>query len=841
MSDSLKRSTNMSTLEFVDGLTINFKLLPSYIEFNRDKFLLPFDEIICKKILEKDIIKHQESVRRLKIIISSGVNGPCGIHSVLKHRQKIKSNSMNIGRFYSDYADNLLTLDKVVKHTVFKSMGYKDIDMVGSHASIAVSLCELNNIPCEYIKEYLTNRDKIVSHLCEVYNPKDGPLTKTNIKFLFNIILYGGNFDTWREKTEGGDDGNSYNEPELKDKFTLKTDIIDNFICKFEEECINLRGKIIDANYYLYNEVKAKEADKGKSNRTFMSYYYQIFENHILYLSFDYLRTKRVINSNNNVHIVGLEYDGLCLPPTNPDKCTQIDQDILNGLNNRLFDLTGLKYVKMALKGYDCANDVVIEEVIKEKTDFSYEKIKKDFEYGDIQHFIVRGDGIFIKHYENKIKHPGKFSNIKICTEASLKVSYKDKIYISPSRLEESFIRKWLSDSNKRSYENMGYYPNPNTCPDVNFNLWTPYEMESVQDYTPNTDNLIFIRNHIKMLCNDDIKVFNYFELWIAHMIQFPEKKTAVCPILISKPGAGKTTLIELLTKMFGHSKVFSSTNPSNDIMGNFNKIIANRILIVLSEVSKSDTSGSMDAFKALITDESLSITGKNVDTVESENYLNFIICTNHFNPVSIDNNDRRFFVIMASNKYCKGHKDYHIKSHKIIEDINSVKTIYEYYKSLPNVDKFSPADIPETAHSKLLKESERNPVFIFIDELIEKERECVDNGYLTWISNKDLMIHWKKFAEVNNYTSKEHNYSIRALNGLIYSNDEFDDYITQYKTKSELCMVINLARIMDENKLKNNLITSDQLHKKYDNWKSTFKTLNYTKYELYLTNYNYE
>ncbi len=51
--------------------------------------------------------------------------------------------------------------------------------------------------------------------------------------------------------------------------------------------------------------------------------------------------------------------------------------------------------------------------------------------------------------------------------------------------------------------------------------------------------------NHIKVLCNHDDVVFDYFIKWIAQMIQHPETKTN-CPTFISKEGAGKGTLMRL-------------------------------------------------------------------------------------------------------------------------------------------------------------------------------------------------------------------------------------------------------------------------------------------------------
>jgi hypothetical protein len=50
----------------------------------------------------------------------------------------------------------------------------------------------------------------------------------------------------------------------------------------------------------------------------------------------------------------------------------------------------------------------------------------------------------------------------------------------------------------------------------------------------------------------------------------YPEIKTIV-PTFISKQGAGKGSLLKLLSKMLGAKNVLEITNPKRDIWGDFN------------------------------------------------------------------------------------------------------------------------------------------------------------------------------------------------------------------------------------------------------------------------------
>jgi hypothetical protein len=113
-------------------------------------------------------------------------------------------------------------------------------------------------------------------------------------------------------------------------------------------------------------------------------------------------------------------------------------------------------------------------------------------------------------------------------------------------------------------------YPDATKCPPNIFNMWKPFAMERVTDYNENTEGLMFILNHLKILCNNDENVFDYFTKWIGQMIQFPEIKSIVIT-LISDEGAGKGSFLKLMSLMLGSSRVFETTKPSRDVWGSIN------------------------------------------------------------------------------------------------------------------------------------------------------------------------------------------------------------------------------------------------------------------------------
>ena len=65
--------------------------------------------------------------------------------------------------------------------------------------------------------------------------------------------------------------------------------------------------------------------------------------------------------------------------------------------------------------------------------------------------------------------------------------------------------------------------------------------------------------------------------------------------VFVSKQGAGKNLLLNMIRKMLGNKKVFESTNPSRDVWGNFNGQMADAFLVNLSETSAIDLKTHMD------------------------------------------------------------------------------------------------------------------------------------------------------------------------------------------------------------------------------------------------------
>ena len=292
-------------------------------------------------------------------------------------------------------------------------------------------------------------------------------------------------------------------------------------------------------------------------------------------------------------------------------------------------------------------------------------------------------------------------NGVIMMSESQLNTSYKN-VYCGNTKVK--FIDKWLNYKQMRSYNDIGVYPRQELCPVNTFNLWSPFAMERIDKYEERPYALQKLLCHIRILCNNDEITYQYFTKWIAQMIQYPETKTIV-PALISKQGAGKGTLILLLTKILGNSKILETSAPSRDVWGEFNKMMATAFLVNLNELSKRELVNSEGKFKALITDPTLNINAKCVDQYPIISYHRFIITTNNHDSIQTSKDDRRNFIIRCSDEKI-GDKMYFQELNAHMEDINVIKTVYEHFKSkeqYPNLHNFLSIPTPKTEfHVKL-------------------------------------------------------------------------------------------------------------------------------------------
>ena len=221
---------------------------------------------------------------------------------------------------------------------------------------------------------------------------------------------------------------------------------------------------------------------------------------------------------------------------------------------------------------------------------------------------------------------------------------------------------------------------------------------------------------------------------YIADIIQNPNKLPGVAVMFKSKQGYGKDFFLDIISRLIGNNYLFRTAEPEQ-IFGNFNSTIKDKIIIQLNELEGKDGFSNKEKLKNLITEEYTNINEKGIKQYKQNNFSRIFIMSNNLKPLDIPFDDRRFVIFKAHNK--KPNKEYFTNLSKVIENDMNVKILYEYFKNF-KITLDLRNNRPITQAYNEMKDSCVNPIYSFINELFGLNR------IEEYFDNEDFIIHKK-------------------------------------------------------------------------------------------------
>ena len=594
------------------------------------------------------------------------------------------------GRLFS--GGSLQGIWSVYRGLLMRDIG-TDIDMSNCHPVVLRYICHKHEIQCPHLEYYINHRDECLAEFPSKSIGKNAYLVATNN----DKILRGTNLPK-----------------HLKD---------------YDKEMKRIQKTLVGLPDYktlqeTVPEYKMTNNYNGCVINRILCYYENIILQHALH----------VINSKG-IEVAILMFDGLMVYGNYYN-----DESLLKEITDYVAEQIPNLNMRWAYKEHDDTLHIPDDFDEADTMTSSYAVVKEEFEK---THAKIINKSAFIIEDDNEVL---------IKSKGDMVVSYQHMKFQDMNDDGDinniPFFGVWLMDPSMRIFNDIGIYPNPKLCPKNIYNMWRPFEMEQyTTQYEKNPVALQDILNHIKILCNNEEPVYDYFIKWIAQMIQFPEMKS-IMPTLISKEGAGKGTLIELLRRMLGGKKVFETTNPSRDVWGSFNGIMVNAFLVNLDELSQKETIESEGKVKGLITNPAMTINNKGVNQFTISSYHRFIATTNNYNPVKTSEDDRRNLIISSSNELI-GDKEYFKKMYEYLDDINVIRTCYDYFKNIPDMKSFGKIPIPKTEYQTNLKEMYKTPIEMWLEDFTRRHY----NDDIVERSGKDTFKDFEDWRKNNNVT----------------------------------------------------------------------------------------
>lgn len=257
-----------------------------------------------------------------------------------------------------------------------------------------------------------------------------------------------------------------------------------------------------------------------------------------------------------------------------------------------------------------------------------YREAKDIYGHFALQHYTHRN---FIEHYGNRtIERPIKLS--------------KDKRDIFTQ--DVAIAREWLAHPDRRTYDGIVFYPGGtllNTYGDNLFNEWRGFYVQGKQGEFP------LLEQHLRHIwCRDNEQHYRYLLVWLADLIQHPERKSGIALVVKGEKGTGKSIIFEnVLERILGSAYI--KIDKPEQVTGKFNQHQYGKLLLVLEEAIWAGDKNAEGALKSMITDKKTVFEAKGIDPVPGDSFVWLAFVSNEKQAVPTTADERRFFALKTS------------------------------------------------------------------------------------------------------------------------------------------------------------------------------------------------
>ncbi len=291
------------------------------------------------------------------------------------------------------------------------------------------------------------------------------------------------------------------------------------------------------------------------------------------------------------------------------------------------------------------------------------------------------------------------------------------------------FLQIWVDYRYKECYqlEDCVPFDVKDTTPKYVFNTFTGLAISRDDAMIHSKGNADILTNFIKNVwCSNDDKLYNYVISWMAHLIQRPWIKMKTNLVLSSVEGCGKGSIVQILGKILGEKSFIQPSSP-DEIFGNFNSLLENKLLCFLDEMVWGGDKKKAGQLKGLLTESKLSINAKFLPARRVSNKMNFIIASNEDCIVPAGTNARRYTILSIKNDML----DYTAEQKKEIYEFCP----YTFANFLYNYDitDFNPNIHFNTEGLKQQKIMSMEPVHRWFMETIENNEDCIQFDEYTY------------------------------------------------------------------------------------------------------------
>ncbi|BAL73742.1 primase-helicase family protein [Bradyrhizobium cosmicum] len=215
----------------------------------------------------------------------------------------------------------------------------------------------------------------------------------------------------------------------------------------------------------------------------------------------------------------------------------------------------------------------------------------------------------------------------------------------APVMRSASIAEIFLKAHDRPTYDRLVFEADPKRLRPTDFNMWNGFSVK------PKKGEWGLMRAMIEeSIANGDFEHFLWILKWCAWAVQNPTQRAEVCLAMRSTAqGTGKGLLGRTMCRFFGpHAQHIYRPGA---VTGRFNSQLASCALLFDDESEYAGDPAAASLMKGLITEPTIDIERKGVDTITLPNSLKHIKATNKQWVAPVEAGDRRYAIFNTSEK----------------------------------------------------------------------------------------------------------------------------------------------------------------------------------------------
>ncbi|WP_026603622.1 DNA recombination protein RmuC [Methylomonas sp. 11b] len=265
---------------------------------------------------------------------------------------------------------------------------------------------------------------------------------------------------------------------------------------------------------------------------------------------------------------------------------------------------------------------------------------------------MVRGKYVILE--PDRMDPSLQCSSVEIIHPSSLTSKFAhDKITVGYKADNKPIVKNavsvWLESPDRRNYEGIVFDPGVDHGSQY-FNYWRGFSLK------PKEGKIDLYLQHIhEVIADGDTAVYDHIIALMADAVQL-RPRPGVALAIIGQQGVGKGVFVNNFGRLFGAHYLHISQN--SHLIGKFNRHLAEGMIVFVDEAFWAGDKAAEGVLKALITEDRMMVEAKGVDAIQIKNHTRIFMASNNDWIVPAGLEERRFFVVKASEKYI-GNQDY--------------------------------------------------------------------------------------------------------------------------------------------------------------------------------------